>query len=181
MKEHVLEILNTYLTDNPNDVARVKDIIDSLIDGHDVWDRKTMTGHLTGTALVCDLSTNMFLMLEHRALKRWFAPGGHIDAGELPFNAALREMKEESGITQDPKSAILVDIDVHEIPARADKGEGVHNHFDFRYLMLYDTKPDIAIDTNEVQDFQWVDFDRLKQEYPEIHEKLTGVDIRSLL
>ena len=37
MKEHVLEILNTYLTDNPNDVPRVKDIIDSLIDGHDVY------------------------------------------------------------------------------------------------------------------------------------------------
>lgn len=34
----------------------------------------------------------------HRKLKRWLPPGGHIDAPELPDMAAIREVKEETGL-----------------------------------------------------------------------------------
>src|SRR5829696_5462271 len=38
------------------------------------------------------------LLLHHRKLGRWFPPGGHIDPHELPDHAALREVREESGL-----------------------------------------------------------------------------------
>jgi 8-oxo-dGTP pyrophosphatase MutT (NUDIX family) len=34
----------------------------------------------------------------HRKLARWLPPGGHIEADELPDEAALREVLEETGI-----------------------------------------------------------------------------------
>ncbi|MGE5673733.1 MAG: NUDIX hydrolase [Mycobacterium leprae] len=38
------------------------------------------------------------LMLWHRKLSMWLPPGGHIEPGELPDEAAVREVREETGI-----------------------------------------------------------------------------------
>ena len=34
----------------------------------------------------------------HRKLGMWLPPGGHIEQGELPDNAAVREVLEETGL-----------------------------------------------------------------------------------
>jgi 8-oxo-dGTP pyrophosphatase MutT (NUDIX family) len=41
---------------------------------------------------------NKILLMEHRKLGGWFYTGGHVDPGELPEEAAIREAKEESGL-----------------------------------------------------------------------------------
>ena len=38
------------------------------------------------------------LLHEHARLGRWLPPGGHIEPGELPDEAALREVLEETGL-----------------------------------------------------------------------------------
>lgn len=38
------------------------------------------------------------LLLLHKKLGMWLPPGGHIDEGELPEEAALREILEETGL-----------------------------------------------------------------------------------
>ena len=38
------------------------------------------------------------LLLLHKKLGLWLPPGGHIDEGELPEEAALREIREETGL-----------------------------------------------------------------------------------
>ncbi|MBI3554250.1 MAG: NUDIX domain-containing protein [Elusimicrobia bacterium] len=39
------------------------------------------------------------LLLYHKKLRMWLPPGGHIDEGELPDEAVLREIKEETGLS----------------------------------------------------------------------------------
>ena len=58
-------------------------------------------------------------------------PGGHIDPGEAPWEAAHRESEEETGLTLDIRDAgpRLIHLDVHD----AAKG---HTHLDLRYLLL---------------------------------------------
>lgn len=38
------------------------------------------------------------LLLWHKKLQMWLPPGGHIDPHELPDEAAVREVKEETGL-----------------------------------------------------------------------------------
>jgi 8-oxo-dGTP pyrophosphatase MutT (NUDIX family) len=38
------------------------------------------------------------LLVKHKKLGIWLAPGGHIDEGELPHQTALRECVEETGL-----------------------------------------------------------------------------------
>jgi len=41
------------------------------------------------------------LLLHHRDTNRWVAPGGSIEPGETPADAAVREMYEETGLFVD--------------------------------------------------------------------------------
>lgn len=46
------------------------------------------------------------LLVKHSKLKMWLPPGGHIDRDELPDEAAVRELKEETGLDIDLLSNI---------------------------------------------------------------------------
>ncbi|MGE5599195.1 MAG: GNAT family N-acetyltransferase, partial [Bacteroidota bacterium] len=50
------------------------------------------------TAAVFVVHDGRVLLLRHRALGRWLPPGGHLRPGELPDEAAVREVREETGI-----------------------------------------------------------------------------------
>ena len=39
------------------------------------------------------------LVIEHRRLQTWLPIGGELEAGETPLEAAVRELREETGLT----------------------------------------------------------------------------------
>ena len=84
--------------------------------------------HVTSSAVV--VGARGIVLHKHKRIGIWIQPGGHIDEGERPDDAALREVLEETGLTTTHFGAIptIIHVDVHAAP----KG---HIHLDVRYLL----------------------------------------------
>jgi 8-oxo-dGTP pyrophosphatase MutT (NUDIX family)/GNAT superfamily N-acetyltransferase len=91
----------------------------------DPFDEEASSTHVTASAIVTS-DAGVVLHL-HKRLSVWLQPGGHIDRGETPFDAALRETVEETGLpVTGTEPAALLHVDVHPGP----RG---HTHLDVRY------------------------------------------------
>ena len=97
-------------------------------------ERSNSYGHLTGSAWVVNKARTKALLLHHRKLDRWMQTGGHADGEFDLLSVALREAREESGLTRiEPVSSEVFDVDIHEIPPFKDIP--AHFHFDVRFLL----------------------------------------------
>ena len=109
--------------------------IEMIMGAPNPYSRENLEGHITASGLV--IKNNKVLLILHPYIKKWFQPGGHIDEGELPIEAAIREVYEEIGLVC--MSAIEnpdpIDVDVHEIPANSSKNESAHLHIDLLYQL----------------------------------------------
>ncbi|MFP4311068.1 MAG: NUDIX hydrolase [Nitriliruptoraceae bacterium] len=105
--------------------------------------------HVTGSAIVLDERSRV-LLHRHKRLGRWLQPGGHLDPGELPWQAAVRETREETGLDAHPPAlgVTLVHVDVHEGP----RG---HVHLDLRYLLLAQAAAAFSPAAGESPDVAW--------------------------
>ena len=120
------------------------------------FDEDASPVHVTGSAVI--VGERGIVLHLHRRLGTWIQPGGHIDAGETPWQAALREGGEETGLPLrlapiDPvlRRPPLLHVDVHPGP----RG---HTHLDLRYLC---SAPPSAPSPppEESQDVEWVELD----------------------
>ena len=109
--------------------------------------------HVTGSAIVT--GPRGVLLLKHRRLGIWLQPGGHVDPGETPWDGAVREAAEETGMPVRLASPELVHVDVH-------LGGRGHTHLDLRYRVVVDTHggdADPAPPPQESQEIGWFDWD----------------------
>jgi len=103
-----------------------------------------MTHELTRdfTVAVFVVHKNHVLLHPHAKLGLWLPPGGHIDAPELPDEAAIREVREEAGIEIDLVGERGVGIDAPDAPVQLVRPEGIqlenispnHQHIDIIYF-----------------------------------------------
>lgn len=115
--------------------------------------------HVTASAIV--VGSRGTVLHVHRRTGAWLQPGGHIEAGEQPSDAAVRETVEDTGLAvrHPDLGPCLIHVDVHNAP----RG---HVHLDLRYLLLApDEDPAPAPgESQEARWFSWEDANEVADE-----------------
>ncbi|MCA9368983.1 NUDIX domain-containing protein [Candidatus Woesebacteria bacterium] len=65
--------------------------------------------HPVVTSYLFDEHSKKTLLLKHRKLGVWLPPGGHVNELEDPFEAALRELKEETGFSNEEVEVLKIE------------------------------------------------------------------------
>ncbi len=134
--------------------------------GAPCFDNDNTDGHITATCFIINKTGDQTLFLHHRALDRWFAPGGHCDGLPNVMEAARREGEEETGLTD---LALvypgIFDIDVHQIPANAKKNMPAHLHYSMTYL-FQTQQTEFLCDEREAITMAWLDVQQALEKQP---------------
>lgn len=129
-----------------------------------------MIRHLTASAAVIDPATSEVLLVWHNATGKLLLPGGHVDPGEAPSEAALREVLEETGVEAElacapldlpgmvwlPSPFVTAVIPAPAKPPRPGKpAEAAHEHIDLLFLATADSSKPTRPALDEVARCGW--------------------------
>ena len=82
------------------------------------------------------------LLHRHARLDRWLPPGGHVEPGELPDEAATREVREETGVVATLVGPSMIAVARPDQPRQLIRPAGIqltdiapgHQHIDLVYF-----------------------------------------------
>jgi 8-oxo-dGTP pyrophosphatase MutT (NUDIX family) len=110
----------------------------------------------TARVLLVDSESRIFLLKTHfdqevQLPPRWITPGGGIDAGESPIEAAIRELHEETGILVDPED---LGPQIWQTEGIWRWGDGINQHSYVDYFFQ------LTVDEFVLDDSNWTDDER---------------------
>lgn len=150
---------------DPHEAAMTAEILRFVEAHEDAFLRSCLTGHLTGSAWILSPDRTRTLLTHHRKLDKWLQLGGHADGQTDLREVALREAREESGLTRlRLLDQAVFDVDRHRIPER--KGVPEHWHLDLRFLVEADPAEPLVI-SDESHDLAWVSLSDVERLNPE--------------
>jgi 8-oxo-dGTP pyrophosphatase MutT (NUDIX family) len=155
LREQVLDSVRRRVPINRDEQRSIDRFLLEFDRLRDPFDELSDPVHVTGSAIV--VGPRGVLLLKHKRLGLWLQPGGHVDPGEAPWEAALREANEETGLAVSfhpasrPGVPELIHVDVHA------GGRG-HTHLDLRYLVDGGTA-DPSPGDGESQQIEWLNWD----------------------
>jgi 8-oxo-dGTP diphosphatase len=103
-----------------------------------------------GSAVLLRNDDGRILLVEPIYKDYWELPGGAVDAEESPYDAAVRELKDELGLAVAPGRLLVVDW----VPPRAGRTEGVMFVYDGG-LMDATRTVEIHLPAGELRSWAW--------------------------
>lgn len=138
------------------EATHLREIVAWLRSTADVWRRAkpaTPERHLAVYCVPVDLAAGRVFLGHHLGARRWLPPGGHVDVGEQPFDAALRECREELSVVP----ALYRDAPIF---ASVETTVGCDVHTDVTLWFVFDGSAHgpLSLAESEFDDQRWVSF-----------------------
>lgn len=92
--------------------------------------------HLVSYFVVLDHQRGLLLLVAHRKAGLWLPPGGHVEPGEHPWAAVVRECREELGV--EAVASPLTGPHPFFLTVTRTRGEGPHTDVSLWYLLDLD-------------------------------------------
>ncbi len=168
----LVELIKKY---NPSNEQEKKDkemILYSIETFDDVLTRNNRIMHMTSTAFVVNKKRDKVLMVYHNIYNAWSLTGGHADGEENLLSVAIKEAKEETGITNiSPIISDIFSLDVLPTIGHTRRGEYIsgHLHLSVSYLLEADEEDTLFIKPDENSDVKWIPIDQINEYSDEAH------------
>lgn len=145
-----------------NDKKVILDYIDKFY--NDILTRENEIAHMTSSGLILNKSLDKILMIHHNIYKTWTWTGGHADGDSNMLKVALKEAKEETGVSHVlPLTEKIASIDIIPVYGHIKRGRYVssHLHLNISYILIADENEELILNEDETSDVGWIEISDL--------------------
>lgn len=139
-------------SDNQKLIARLKE--------GKLTKKENPLSHCCTLFVVYDPSDKKILVTHHKIAKAWFFPGGHIEPGETPPQAAAREAGEEVGLPVTEADLVgpfgIQTLDINNPP------QVCREHFDY-FFGIPTKKEEVRVNMEEFLGYDWLTAEQTKE------------------
>ena len=133
-------------------------LLEWIMDNEDAFSRENKIAHITATGWVVNKDRSKVLMVYHNIYNSWSWLGGHADGETDLLSVAIREVKEEAGISNvRPVSEEIFSLESLTVDGHVKKGNYVssHLHLNITYLLEADSEEQVSVKADENSGVMW--------------------------
>lgn len=127
---------------NEQEARDKAELLRRLRNGEEPYGRDHADAHLTASAWVVSPDRRQVLMAYHNLYHSWAWLGGHADGDRDLLSVALREVREESGLTAvRPVSENIYSLEILTVDGHEKRGRYVSSHLHLNVTFLLEGDP----------------------------------------
>ena len=133
-------------------------ILGWISNNENAFSRENTVAHITASAWVVNKDRSKVLMVYHNIYNSWSWMGGHADGETDLLSVAIREVKEEAGISNvRPVSEEIFSLESLTVDGHVKKGNYVssHLHLNITYLLEADSEEQVSVKADENSGVAW--------------------------
>ncbi|MTI49137.1 NUDIX domain-containing protein [Sporosalibacterium faouarense] len=154
------EAISKYQPINKQEISDKKIILEYISLFYDnILTRDNQIVHMTSSGLILNKSLDKILMIHHNIYNTWTWTGGHADGDSNMLKVAIKEAKEETGISKvTPLINDIVSIDIIPVYGHVKRGNYVssHLHMNVSYALLADESEELVVNEEETSNVGWI-------------------------
>lgn len=146
----LLHAIQAYQPWNEQEQRDQNELLRRLESGEDLLTRDNLSAHLTASAWVVSPDRTRVLMAYHNLYDSWAWLGGHADGEGDLLSVALREVREESGLTEvTPVEEDIFSLEILTVDGHEKKGRYVPSHLHLNVTFLLEADPEAPVRCKE--------------------------------
>ena len=170
MKENLIRQIENYPPFNEQEEKDKVLILGWISNNENAFSRENTVAHITASAWVVNKDRSKVLMVYHNIYNSWSWLGGHADGETDLLSVAIREVKEEAGISNvRPVSEEIFSLESLTVDGHVKKGNYVssHLHLNITYLLEADSEEQVSVKADENSGVMWFSPEDALEKSPE--------------